>query len=65
MKALIALPATLIAALALLLASAAGSGPPRCESDCATGFAPPVAGSPFGITRGPTTPWRASTGKET
>jgi len=43
---------TLTAAL-VAVASAAGTGPPKCESDCVTGFAPPVAGSPFGITRGP------------
>ena len=63
---------TLAAAL-VAVASAAGTGPPKCESDCVRGFAPPVAAhrsaSPgarsaaFGSAS--TTPWRASTGKET
>jgi virginiamycin B lyase len=28
-------------------------GPPLCQTDCATAFVPPIAASPFGITRGP------------
>jgi streptogramin lyase len=42
---------------ALLLAGGAGmaraEGPPVCQTDCATAIVPPVAASPFGITRGP------------
>jgi virginiamycin B lyase len=34
-------------------AIADGSGPPLCETDCATAVEPPVAASPFGITSGP------------
>jgi virginiamycin B lyase len=33
--------------------SNANSGPPSCQTDCATAVVPPVVASPFGITRGP------------
>lgn len=48
-----------LAALLLVMLVAAhagmadGSGPPVCETDCATAVEPPVAASPFGITSGP------------
>jgi virginiamycin B lyase len=47
-----------IAALLIVMSVAAGaaradgSGPPLCETDCATAVVPPVAASPFGITSG-------------
>jgi streptogramin lyase len=43
----------LLAAALVAVASAASAGPPPCEDDCVIGRTPPVAGSPFGITRGP------------
>jgi streptogramin lyase len=47
--------ALLLAGVFLLagISNAGGEGPPLCGADCATAIVPPVAASPFGITRGP------------